>query len=551
MRNKITAILVFLLLITGSMPVYYIYRTEYIEKGYIEQLAAKNAKLRPMAERLNREQSPDSGKLKNLFNEIIARDSSIAALALTDRMERLRFMVKNDALLTSARIVDELVKDIKTGKVKQPNGNSPVIKNYNGSDWLSDKLYIFTFSSQGQSTIAVYSFKADRMMKIRLALEVTLLMSGILILTSIIILIMKKAGILTEPEPENIRTIVIGERSTKPSPEMKNKKTIKEETSEKQPVNKKNRESAVEINIEELSPIYNIAEITEKSSSLSTTSSKNNADTLNKKVFSLFRKIYQKMSPENVSLYIKRMEGTLSKTYELKGKSLIKIDSLTFDSVNISELEKELKPGANISGNGEIVRIPLMDGKSIIGLIVIREGSQAPTIDISGIRSDISNISDEIKDYIITNNIITDRETGFYSSACFLCKLGESINSAVRDGGDFRLLLINIFKGIDADRKQKDLILKVIHPVLKKIAGEENEIFLHNDFIYMILHKPAGRECENMKKSMIAEISKFRLKISDDNIIRLKPQSIIRSSADSDDIRNILSETEGIAAELN
>jgi hypothetical protein len=95
------------------MPVYFTYRSVNLEKKYLELLTVKNSALKPVADKLNSEQSPDSEKLKKLFNELISQENTIAAIAITDRMDRLRFMAKNDSLLNSGRVVDELMKEIK------------------------------------------------------------------------------------------------------------------------------------------------------------------------------------------------------------------------------------------------------------------------------------------------------------------------------------------------------------------------------------------------------------------------------------------------------
>lgn len=550
MKTKITAILVFLLLTSASMPVYYIYRSGYIEGGYIEFLTAKNAGLKPVAEKLNMEQSPDSEKLKKLFNEIIAGDGTIAAIAVTDRMERLRFMVKNDSLLNSGRIVDELVKDIKAGNFSGSGEKSPAIRNYSGTDWLTDKLYVYRFSSGGQSTIAVYSFTPDRMTKIRLTLEVVLLITGAFIATAGVIMLLRKTGVLEETEQQIIRTIVIGERSPK-QPEIKTAgRRNKEEKAEPEAGpgrQRKTGKTAVQINESELSPFHTTEDIDDAPHGIKRSTAKDNAaDSLNRKIFAFFKKIHGKMSPESISLYIRMTENKLSKAYELKGKSLIRIDSLAFDSINISEIEKINKPGTYITGNGESVRIPLVWEGAITGLIEIRTGGNATAVNLSIDQSDIADVTREIKNFIVENNIITDAETGFYSSRYFTSRVAESI----AEGKVFSILMINIFPGVYADRKQKDMILKVMRPVLTKAAGAKNPVFLHKDCISLILGS-SEKECQNIEAALTKEISRFRLKISDDNTVKMNPQSILRSSADSRNTCNILQEVEALAAVSN
>lgn len=553
MKTKITAISIFLLIASAAMPVYYINKSANLEKNFIELLGSKNSAMKSVAEKLNKEQAPDSEKLKKLFNEIIARDRTIAAIAVTDRMERLRFMAKNDTILHSGRIVDELVKDIKEKNFSQAGENEPIIKNYSGTDWLTDKLYIYRFSSGGQSTIAVYSFTTDRLTGIRIALEVILLISGIFILTAGIVMIILKTGIIKENEQYRIRTIVIGEKSPKPvmTPPAADKKTGAAAYEEKADSTIKRGKTAAQIDENELSliPESGIAH-DDNSADKNNRTEKYSPEVLNRKVFTLFKKIHKRMSPESISLYIKMTETALSKSYELKGKSIIRIDSLSFDSISISEIEKISKPGTYITANGETVRIPLVEDGITIGLIEIKPGQNTSAVNISFEQSDINDITREINNFTITNNIITDTETGFYSSRYYVNSVTENINTAKTEGKEFSLLMINIFAGVDADRKQKEMILKVLHPELKKKAGVKNKIFFHKDCISLILNS-TERDCENIEAALIKEISRFRLKVSDDVILKMNPQSILRYSADSRDLNNILYEVEALAAVSN
>lgn len=553
MKTKFTAILIFLLLTSAAMPVYYICRSAYLEKKYIELLESKAPSLKPVADKLNNAHTPDSEKLKKIFNELIQRDSSIASLALTDRMDRLRFMAKNDSLLSSAKVVDELVKDIKEKRFSDAGEKNPVIKNYNGTDWITDKLYIFKYSSGGQSTIAVYSFTIDRLTFIRISLEVILLVSGIFILTTGILILLRKTGLTKDYGEYRIKTIVIGEKTPKPveKPEPAAKREKQPSPSEKKSKTDETMKSALQISADELMLIPESTPDDKHSSPEQVKEiNESSADSLNRKVFTLFKKIHKDMSPESISLYVKTTESRLTKTYELKGKSIIRIDSLTYDSIPVSEIEKISKPGTYITSGGDTIRVPLIFEGSVSGLIDIEPGKKNSTVNISLQQSEIADMAREINDYIIRNNLITDAETGYYSSRYFTAKVRECIQEASSGGKEFTLIMINIFAGVDADRKQKDMILKVIHPELKKAAGPKNRVFLHKDCVSLVLHS-TERECSSIESALVKEISRFRLKVSDDIIMKMNPQSIMRYSADSRDLNNILHEVEALAAVSN
>jgi len=553
MKTKITAILIFILIAFAALPVYYIYRSAYQEKNYIELLGAKTSALKPVAEKLNSGQSTESEKLKRLFNELVSRDSSIAAIAVTDRMDRLRFMAKNDAILNSGRVVDDLVSDIRDKKLSAADDKTPVIKNYSGTDWITDKLYIYRFSSGGQSTIAVYSFSVDRLTAIRLALEIILLLSGIIILTSGIIMLLRKNGIIKDSEEYRIKTIIIGEKAPKAAKSVSgsDKKEGAHLHKEKKISEKKNVSSAVQIDESELSVLSDDERGNNKRHPDSGKGDRTyTQDLITQKVFALFKSIHKNMSPESIALYIKTTEEKLLKSYELKGKSIIRIDSLTFNSIDISAIEKINKPGTYITAAGDSVKIPLIHEGNITGLIDIIPGQNASKINIELEQWQITDMAREINNYITQNDLIIDSATGFYSSRYFLNRVTESIQETLNEGREFTLLMINIFAGVDTDRKQKDMILKFIHPELRKAAGPKNKVFLYKDCVSMVLHS-TEKECSSIETALVKEISRFRLKVSDDVILKMNPQSIMRYSADSRDLNNILHEVEALAAVSN
>lgn len=547
MRTKIIAILIFLFISTATLPVYYLYRLEYIEKDYINLLSDKNSGLAPLAERLNREESPGSEKLKKIFSDLTARDRSITALAVTDRMGRLRFMVKNDALLNSGRIVDELVKDIKEKKYKSADGSTPAVKNYNGSDWLSDRLYVFSFSSGEQSTIVVYSFIPGRMTKIRLALEAVLVISGLFAATAGIIMLLRRSGILKEPEYGRVRTIVIGEKTAGPGSVKKSGRDKNSMAAAEIKTEGTGEESAVQIDERELLPaeVKKAATPGEKDSPEYTAT-----EVFNSSVFTLFKKIRRELSPESVSLYIKRTGDTLSKTYELKGKNFIRIDSAMFDVVSIPETEKKVNPVSRVIHGEQSLFIPLYDNSQIAGLLGIEFKEAGVIHELSSIMQDVKNAEKILNAYLRDESILTDRETGFSSRAHFELKLNRAIFDALNNDEEFSLLLINMFSGIPGS-KERNTILSIMFPALQKAAGGKHELFLYRDYICLILKGTSVRENGNLKSVLSKEIGKFRIRLTGDDLITLNPRSVICNSSDSMDLKNILKEAETLAAGLN
>lgn len=200
---------------------------------------------------------------------------------------------------------------------------------------------------------------------------------------------------------------------------------------------------------------------------------------------------------------------------------------------------------SNISGNYDIYIINT-DGSNLIQLTTDTYHEfdhSAGSLDIGKIQGAVKDISKDIKEFLVINNVIVDRETGFYSASYFNMKLSEQIYSAQKIGTGFYLLLIDIFRDIDIEKEQKNTVLKIIYPVIKKSSGEAHELFLQNGKIGMILPGIDLKEAENIELAVTKDISKFRIKLSADYTIRLKPVAAIMNSSEAGNVKEILKET--------
>lgn len=533
MRSKIRDISIFTIILVSVLSPYYIFRSESVEKKYKEGIISKAEMIKPAAEMFNRELSPGPDKVKRVFNEIMAKEPSTAALALTDKSDNLKYLIKNDRLIISGTVVDALLSDIKEKNFSSGNNSEPFVRNYKDGRGGSEKFYITPYISGTGKTFAVFAFTLERRVLTRLALEVLLLISLTFLLTGIILNILRKKGIT---EDVHVRTIVLGakkNRDEKTQPDLKNRKTSGSKIS-----------GAEQIDENDLSPIIGTG--TDRSSSemirKSNPETESAVNALNSRIFDLFKQIHRELKPESIALYMKKMEGRLSKSYELKEKTFLRIDSSLFDNIKISEIDNVKRSGASIIDNGRVIRIPLIDDESLLGLIEIRLKDTAASLDLGRLQTEVKDISKDIKEFLVINNVIVDRETGFYSASYFHMKLAEQIYSAQKIGTQFNLLLIDIFRNVNIDKEQKNTVLKIIFPVIKRSAGETLELFIQNGKIAVILPETDQKEAENIELAVSKDISKFRIKLSDEKTIRLKPVSAIMNSAEADNVKEILKE---------
>jgi GGDEF domain-containing protein len=531
MTSRIRNISIFIIIAVITLVPYYLLRSRNIEKQYLNGVKEKTEMIKSAVDMLAGEESPDAEKVKKVFNEIVINEPATAALIFTDRFDRLKYLIKNDSLVRSGMVVDHIIKDIKEKKFIKDTGTGPFIKNYGDGKDGNNKFIVSPVTTKDQKAFAVYAFKLDYKTMTRLGLEVLLIMSFCFMITGVILSLLIKKGIT---EDVNIRTIVLGAKKDQAADEEPGK------SSRKAGVQK-----ADQVEVNELTPLLGTGGNRNRNEMARKDNIKTEAaaDSLNDRIFELFRKIHRELRPETIALYIKKMEGRLSKSYELREKAFLRIDSSLFDNIKISEIENIKISGAHIIDDGKVIRIPLIDDESLLGLIEIRLRDSVSALDLGKLHAEVKDTARDIREFLVINNVIVDRETGFYSESYFNMKLAEQIYSAQKINTDFFLILIDIFSGRNVTHEQRKTVLKIIYPVIKKSSGEAHELFLYRDRIAMILAGATLKQAEEMELAVARDIAKFRIKLSHDTVIKIQPVVIVKNSRDSENIKEILAET--------
>jgi len=532
MKSKIKNILILIVISCSILIPYYLLRTESIEKKYIAGIKLKSEQIKPKIDTLIRDEAPDS-IIKKIFDEIRSNDPSAAAMAFVDRYDNFKSMIKSDHLIKSTVMVDHIISDIKGKNLKPGTPLEPVVRYYNNGKGGTEKFYISEFNSGSQKAYFFFVFNLDKKTIIILALEALLVICVIIALTGFVISILHKKMITN--------TIVIDAKDLS-----SDEKTDRQE--------KINVVKADQLDENYLPPAAgtlkdnNINEMIRRSKPETEIS----VDKLNSRVLDLFKKLYGELHPESITLYIKKMEGKLSKSYELRDKTFLRIDSSLFDNIKISEISNMKQLGPHIIDNGKKFRLPVVDDESLIGLIEIILKDSDETLNVGKTYSEVKDIAKDIKEFLVINNIMIDRATGFYSSSYFKMKLAEQIYSAQKIDTNFKLLLLDIFQDVDRDEideideKQKNTVLKIIYPVIKQSIGETIELFLHDWKIAIIITEHHFKKTESLEGTITKEISKFKIKLTAEKIIRLKPVAVILDSSEADNIKDILDEAMGL-----
>jgi hypothetical protein len=438
----------------------------------------------------------------------------------------IKTIVKNNSIITSAAVYDSIISDLTSGKITENKSGSIIYKTHGGNK----KEFFITTGEAGKNRVIVANiYRPDRKTVVRLALEILLIIIFCIIATAALFIILSGKGIIKDNR--EIREKIINLSSKEGADENLNHDQGNPSPAE--------YPEPVPIDEGELSRVFS-ADEKPATRGAAFTENKTALEALNSRIFELFRKIHSALSPEYISLYIKKTKESMSKTYELKGKAFLKTDSAVIDRIELKDLAGISKPGAYISENGTMITVPLFDDNSLIGMIKIKLKGNAGTVNLEFIQNELKETAREIKEYLVINSVITDKNTGFYSTAYFNIKLNEEINRAIKSGLHFSLIITDIFRNTDITDEQKKTVLKIIHPGIKEISGEKYGIFLIQNMIAAIMPGVSAEEAEKTKESLVKNISRYRIKLSENEIINLKPRTVLINSAETDDLKNIL-----------
>ncbi|HPS59329.1 MAG TPA: hypothetical protein PK514_14595 [Spirochaetota bacterium] len=530
---KYTAI--FLLLLALSVTLYYHLRWPRIEKAYITSTSEKAAALKPAAAKIRPGITDES--LIKLYNELKERDSSIAAIATADFYGNVKQIVKNDSLINSGVLLDRLLQSIKTGSIQGDAGEKTGVKTFTETGSGTGRFYVCSFNTDAVKFISVYVFRPGKALVIRIVLELVLVIAGCVMLTGLVSVAgssKKSPGIGNIQDPGNIKAPVVKYHRKDAAPAGGAGKTGTYEN-----------EKAMGIDESELfaSKYTKMPHMPAAGTEKINSGSLPVAQRLDRGAYDLFKKIYRELSPETVALYIRRTDERLSKSYELRGKTFLRVDAPVFESILIAGLVESAKPGIHITDNGSGIRIPLFHNEYLNGMVEVTFAESSSSLDIASIQNELNNVTLTIQEFIITDNVIIDAETGFFSASHLKTKLGEHVYSTIKHGTGFCLMAADVFGSRDIDTDQKKAMMKILFPAAKKATADRFELFIADYRIILIMDTADRDEAEKVRKSLEKEISRYRIKLPDGKLIRLKPVADYTMSYEAVDIKDILQET--------
>lgn len=534
MRPGLKYTAVFILLIALSVTLYCRLRWPHIEKAYIVKTSEKAALLKPAAAKITPGTTDES--LIKLYNELKERDSSLAAIATADFYGNVKQIVKNDSLINSGVLLDRLILSIKTGSTQGNTDGNSGIRTFTETAKGTGSFYVCSFNTGSVKFISVYVFRPGKALGVRIILELLLLSAVCVMLTGIA----AAAG-----SRKNISVNDITDLKNIKAPVVKYIRKGSGTAGSDKITGSADNEKAIRIDESELfeSRYTKVPDITAAENKKTDNVNLPVAQRLDRSVFSLFKKIYRELSPETVSLYLRRTDDRLSRSYELRGKTFVRVDAPVFESIPIAGLKESIKPGIHITGNGSGLRIPLFYNEELNALVEVSLVESASSLDIASVQEELGIVTRTIQEFIITDNVIIDADTGFFSASHLKTKLGELVYSAIKHGTRFCLMAVDVFGSREIDTAQKKAMMKILLHAAKKATADRFELFISDYRIVMIMDNADRDEAEKVRKSLEKEISRYRIKLPDDKLIRLKPVADYTMSYEALDVKDILQET--------
>ncbi len=476
-----------------TILVYLLFRIDLIEKDFVRsttEISKTAASSYKNFTKVN--EKPNAGELSNFLNTIYKIHPNIAVVAITDMNYSIKVSGKNDNLIQSRELYNSIVEDISGKKFSDQAGRGFISRYYEvkkGTYGEEQKFYIFNSIVNNGRLIIMFPYTARTKILIKISLEILLIILFYVIITAAIYLISrKKTG--EEMIIENIN-IEEGTVSTR-----------------------------IDLDSEGNTIELQDKRITKEMSGLA-------SDNISSYIFDVFTGLRGTYGAEDISLYLKNSDRKASKCFEYKGKSFIKIDSATFDTIDLdSNIGNELKKSAVIflNGNRKVV-IPIMRDESLIGIISLIRELPFTGEEIRGIRNDLSDITSQLSDYLVVNRVMVDALTGLYSKAYYQMKYNELMNTAV-ETRKFSVMFLSLFSSdIHIGQNERVSIIKILAPVIAEKIGKSHYLCIYDEFLGIILpdisHDEALQYALDIKKIM----SKYRIKIDRNLTLQVSPKT--------------------------
>ncbi|MBN2159307.1 MAG: diguanylate cyclase [Spirochaetes bacterium] len=493
MSTKFKVIAAGSLLLIMSLFLYFTVRFKYIERDYIARLVATTNRIvkdyRKFEKRFTaRKQTPSRDDMSSYLKYVHGKYRDIALLAITDDALSLRLSSKNDRFIRSASLFETILKDFTQDRFTVSKTSPFIIRYYDektGRGVEQLKFYIFINAIDGLRLLIVYPYTFGETMLARILLELLLVLLVVVIVTAAIYIVSSRKP--AEGGARGARTIDLERAGLSAS------------------------RGGLAAGRDAPNVVY---------------------DSLAGYIHEVFRKIKELYETESVSLYMFHSSGKLIKTMELKGIAFMRIDSVSFDVIDVDNAAgMELRNGATMMlDDGKKIILPLRYGNSFLGSVNIARRDGFSGTEVSDIKSALAGILKNIHDYILVNDMMSDPETGLHSKMYFNLRYNEALKSWA-GGKDFSILVIDLFSKIEQIHdNEKNKILKLIAPSILEVVKSEGSICKYDSLLAIILYDIKSKKAVAMARSIRESLARYRIKVNAAAIVQLAPRVGVSSS---------------------
>lgn len=445
------------------LAIYFFFRPGLYEKEYTERLASKTHEVVKKIERFEGTREFSRKDYQKFFDTAQKIHGPFEYFAVFDASNAKLFTFTLDR---ESELFYSITQDIASGQIKAEE--KPLVRFYN-----QKKFFIFVKPVPGGTLALSYRFEPTRKDLIRLSLEITLLVLMSIFFAAALHLYRYRSGKIPA---EVHRVVKVGGPS----------KTV-------------------------------IPDLEERKNEISASAS----ERLKSYVFELFSNISSSYAPDAVSVYLMNRESTrMSKSFEMKGKSFITIDSPDLDVIQVqNDIGKELqRSSVLVLSNGMRLLIPIMYRNTLLGAVNISRGVPFQGLEIKEIRSLFDKLAQFLSEYILYHDVVVDARTGLYTNFYFLLKYEELLGQVPR-GGRFAVLEIALVRGNLPQGVSTGDITRAISKKLFDKIGKSGIASLYDTALRIILPGADKDSAMETAQALISSLSGLAVKTDSGKIV--------------------------------
>lgn len=439
-----------------------------IEKEHIKSLITASENIMLSLATYEKKEKLKEKNLSDFCSSIQKKYPEIALIAIADNKSRL-MEGKNNELISDSKTYDSIIDSFINNEFKKEGGRDFLIRYYGQS-----RFYVFVKDVLDGKFLVIFPYRLSFKYMVQLILEILLIIICTIIISAIFYIHLRRSGLISD-EPGRPAGMI-----------------------------KENKKSVF---------------LTGKGKKADKTSGKISSltlDSLNDYIFQLFNIISSKYSPDIISLYLfNNEEKILYKVYELKGQAFIKIESSETDSIDIrNEIGEELKRSSTlIVDKGRKITLPITHRDSLLGAIIIINNKSFTGPEINDIKSNLKIIARPLSDFLLLNDVVTDKATGLYSKTYFNLRLNELKKQFQSRKSNYSILYLSVLpENTRIDDNYLNKMIKAISPVIIKSLKDEDIMIIEDTFFCMLIPDIDLQGSAETAQKIIDSISGYRIK---------------------------------------